>query len=105
MELHKMNIPPERIMEIFGHTRPKRPEVEAFKEMVWRQSFCNRRHIRRTVLVRNVLVFMDDIGYYPVLDYQVRERQIRFANETLLAGAIMSGLENFISDLPRWPDE
>ena len=100
-----MDIPSDRIMEVFGHTRPKRPEVEAFKKMMWRQSFCNRRNISRTVLVRNVLVFMDDIGYYPILDYQVRDRQIRFASETLLAGALMGGLGSFLSDIPRWPDE
>lgn len=104
MELHKLNIPPERLMEVFGHTRPKQTEVEAFKDMIWRQSVSHRRNIKRTILVRNVLVFMDDLGYYPILDFQIRERQIRFATDTLLAGAMLSGLHDFIVVPAEWPE-
>lgn len=95
-DLRSLNVPPERLLEIFGHTRPKQTEVEAFREMIWQHSIHHQRNIKRTVLVRNVLVLMDDLGFYPILDYQIRERQIRFVEQPLLASALIGGLHDFI---------
>jgi|SaaInlStandDraft_1057018.scaffolds.fasta_scaffold53977_4 hypothetical protein len=96
VDLIKLDIPSERLLEVFGHTRPKQTEVEAFREMIWQHSISNERNIKRSVLVRNVSILMDDLGFYPILDYQIRERQIRFSAQPLLASALMGGLYDFI---------
>jgi hypothetical protein len=101
------NIPQERLIEIFGHGRPNDREITAYKDMLWRQSVHYRRDIKRTILSHKIHLFLDDIGFYHIVDYQVRERQIRFAKEDILAHALLAGFEEFVVVDPEafssWP--
>jgi len=94
--MYELILPQDRIIEIFGHSYPNDREIDAYREMVWRQSVRYRRDLRRDILVRNVISLMDDIGFYIIFDYQIRERQIRFREEDFLATANMAGLYEFV---------
>ena len=96
--MYDFSIPQERIIDIFGHGNPNPRELEAYSNMIWRQSVRYRRDLRRDILVRTVITFMDDIGFYSIFDYQIRERQIRFREPNLIATANMAGLHEFIRE-------
>lgn len=90
------NIPQERIIEIFGHGRPNKHEIDAYKDMMWKHSLRYRRDIKRTIIPHRVHGFLDDIGFYSIVDYQIRERQVRFVKEEILAHALLAGFDEYI---------
>lgn len=96
--MYDMNIPVDRIISVFGHGNPNPRELDAYKNMIWRQTVRYRKDIRRDILVREVMVFMDDLGFYNIFDYQIRERQIRFREQQLIAQANLAGFHEFIRD-------
>lgn len=92
------DIPPNRILEVFGYTTPNNREIQAFSDMMWRKSLSHRRDIKRTILTHRIFGFMEDIGYYHILDFQIRERQIRFTEKDILANALLAGFNEFVID-------
>lgn len=89
-------IPREKLIEVFGYTTPNSREIEAYSDLMWRVSIRHRRNIKRTVLGSRVHGFMRDLGYYRILDFQVRDGQIRFSEEGILGVAVVSGLEQLL---------
>lgn len=98
------NIPQERIIEIFGHGLPNNHEIEAYKDMMWRQSVYYRRDVKRTIIPHRIHEFLGDVGFYCIVDYQMRDRQVRFSRQESLAQALLSGFDDYIVTPPSIAD-
>lgn len=95
------DLPRDRLIEVFGYATPRNREIEAYSDMVWRSSIKYRRNIRRTVMRSRVHGFMRDLGYYQILDFQIRDGQIRFSDEGTMGVAIVSGLDILVDNSPN----
>lgn len=94
-------IPREKLIDVFGYTTPNSREIEAYSDLMWRVSIKYRRNIKRTVLGSRVHGFMLELGYYRILDFQIRHGQIRFTNDSILGVAVISGLEQLLDGSDR----
>ena len=90
-------LPRDKLIDIFGYSTPNSRELTAYSDLMWRASIKYRRDIKRTVLSSRVHGFMRELGYYRILDFQIREGQIRFTEEGILGVAVVSGLDNLLS--------
>ena len=100
------NLPQDKIIEIFGHGFPKDHEIQAYKDMMWRQSVHYRRDIKRTIIPHRIPEFLDTVGLYTILDDQFRDRQVRFSREEILVQALLAGFDDFVVVTPSpadWP--
>ena len=92
------DLPRERLIEVFGYTTPRSREIEAYSDLMWGSSIKYRRDMKRTVLPSRVHGFMRELGYYQILDFQIRYGQIRFTEEGILGVAVVSGLDKLLVD-------
>lgn len=90
------DIPIDRLIEIFGHGNPKQRELQAYSDLLWRDSIKYRRNIKRTIIRSRVYTFMREIGCYQLLDFQIRDQQIRFTNEGILSIAVIAGIDELL---------
>lgn len=91
------DIPRERLIEIFGYATPVKRELDAYSDMIWRNSIHYRRDIKRSIVPSRVHGFMRELGYYQILDFQIRQGQIRFTEEGILGVAVVSGLDELLA--------
>lgn len=89
-------LPRNKIIDIFGYPTPNKRELEAYSDLLWKSSLPHRRNIKRTVIRTRVHMFMKDLGYYQLLDFQIRDRQIRFTEASVLSMAIVAGLDELL---------
>ena len=92
-----VNLSTQALQSVFGTSDITLEQRTEYYFGLWRQWWANGVFLKSSIDKHTARRILNALGLNEFEDFQIRFRQVRFSDKTILAMAVMSDLKNHIS--------